>query len=188
MAFVLEDQCPRVNFQPVNQPPLSSFPSSQSPSLPQCWGSAMHAALALGFSCLLFALFISLFPSLLKKYSLFSNGHFTEHHWFCLAFLADKEEKEVDERRKPFGQAWQIPLSTVDHRTLILFLITDCCSNCLYTEEQLGGGEFVLNSRSFLLVFIDTRNSQVPLCNTSVLAEHWCCIVSEQYRQWFWSF
>lgn len=57
----------------------------------------------------LFSLSIHLsFPSLLKKYSLISNGDFTEHRWFPLPFLADKEEEEeqMDERRKPSGQAW----------------------------------------------------------------------------------
>lgn len=101
----------------MNHPPLSSFPSAPSPSLALSDGSPLTGT-AQGLSHARssgpwvqspspLSLSISLFP-LLRKYSLISNGDFTEHHWFALAFVADKEEEEeeVEERRKPSGQAW----------------------------------------------------------------------------------
>lgn len=118
MAFVLGDQFSRANLLPVNHPPLSSFPPAPSPSPALSDGSPLTGCSAGTRPCMqlwpmgavsLSSLSIRLsFPSPLKKYSLISNGDFTEHHWFSLTFLADKEEEEeeVEEKRKPSGQAW----------------------------------------------------------------------------------
>lgn len=94
MAFVLGDQFSRANLLPVNHPPLSSPPPAPSPlSRSLSDGSPLTGtALGLDHACSsgpwvqalpLFSFFSSsLSPSLLKKYSLISNGDFTEHHWF----------------------------------------------------------------------------------------------------------
>lgn len=83
----------------------------------------MHAALAPGCSPPLFSLSIALFfLSQLKKYSLISNGDFTERHWSSPPSLhADKEEVREKEKNLLAGLA-RIPPSTVDHKALILLL------------------------------------------------------------------
>lgn len=109
MAFVLGDQFSRANLQPVNHPPISSFPSAPSPSLAPADGSPLtgtaqglrstHAALPPGCTSLSpLSIHLSFPPSLLRKYSLISNGDFTEHQRFTLTSLADKEgaKEEVE--------------------------------------------------------------------------------------------
>lgn len=101
MAFVLGDQFSRANLQPVNHPPLPSLSLSDGSPLTGTAQGLGHACSS-GPWVQSSSLHLSL-PSLLKKYSLISNGGFTEHHWFLLAFFAKREEEE---RRKPSGQAW----------------------------------------------------------------------------------
>lgn len=112
MAFVLGDQFSRANLLPVNHPLLSPFPPAPSPSLALSDGSPLtgtERGLCRACSSDPWVQSPS-FLSLLKKYSLISNGDFTEQCWLSLSlsrsFLADKEEEEVEERRKPSGQAW----------------------------------------------------------------------------------